>query len=183
MKNYLAIGLALLAISCSKKETSTQNASKTPEKETVFIERSSQNEVANPISATDSVESASITETTETVRPEMKDLSGKHPLTLQWISWDRPGTVNFKKVGLNQYEISGNQTNGSDYLRIKGHITQISDQELQFEGSIETNVASNGGKCLRTGSQMFLVTQNRKYWRLQNMVECFGLTDYVDIYF
>ena len=29
----------------------------------------------------------------------------------------------------------------------------------------------------------FRVTQNRKYWRLQQMEVCDGLTDYVDIYF
>lgn len=113
----------------------------------------------------------------------LRNLSGKHSLTLQWIGWDRPGSVMFTKTGPAQYKISGNQKNGKDYLRIEGVVHQISDSELQFEGTIETFVESNGGKCLRTGPQQFLVTQNRKYWRLQNMTECFGLTDYVDIYF
>jgi len=36
---------------------------------------------------------------------------------------------------------------------------------------------------VRSGPMEFLVTQDRKYWRLQDMVACDGLTDYVDIYF
>ena len=78
---------------------------------------------------------------------------------------------------------AGIQKKGKDYVKIEGQIIQISNEELNFEGTIETFVGNNGGKCLRTGPQLFLVTQNRKYWRLQSMEECFGLTDYIDIYF
>ena len=120
---------------------------------------------------------------TENENYSLKDLSGKHGLTLQWISWEKPGTIHFTKVSNNTYTVSGSQKNGKDYLRVEGEIVQISDKKLQFEGTVESFIQSNGGKCLRTGPQTFLVTQNRKYWRMQNMVECFGLTDYVDIYF
>lgn len=102
---------------------------------------------------------------------------------MQWISWDKPGTINLKKIEHNKYHVSGIQKKGDDYLKIEGQIIQFSPHELSFEGTIETFVKANGGKCLRTGPQTFLATQNRKYWRMQNMVECFGLTDYVDIYF
>ena len=30
---------------------------------------------------------------------------------------------------------------------------------------------------------VFAITQNRKYWRLQQMESCGRLTDYVDIYY
>ena len=37
--------------------------------------------------------------------------------------------------------------------------------------------------CLRDGTYEFRVTGRRRYWRLQQMEACDGLTDYVDIYF
>lgn len=114
---------------------------------------------------------------------DLRDLSGKHALTLQWISWADPGTVLFTRTGPAQYKIVGSQKIGKDYVNIDGIIRQTSNEELDFEGTIETFVENIGGKCLRTGPQLFLVTKNRKYWRLQNMTECFGLTDYIDIYF
>lgn len=181
MKNYLLLAASLLVLSCSKKETEMQT--QTPEKETVYIEQATEQNLndSTEISQNDSVAGHQESETAKS--GISKDLSGKHSLTLQWISWEKPGIINFKKIGENKYQVSGGQKRGADYLKIEGNITQISDEELAFEGTVETNIQSNGGKCLRTGPQTFLVTQNRKYWRMQNMVECFGLTDYVDIYF
>jgi hypothetical protein len=36
---------------------------------------------------------------------------------------------------------------------------------------------------VRDGSYEFRITGRRRYWRLQQMEQCDGLTDYVDIYF
>lgn len=117
---------------------------------------------------------------------QLKSLAGKHGLTLQWISWDQPGIVNFKPIGENRYEISGSQLLGKDYLTIEGEITQITPLELHFDGIIKHLSSGNdrATECVKKGPQIFLSTKNRKYWRMQDMTNCKGsVTDYIDIYF
>lgn len=115
--------------------------------------------------------------------------TGKHSLTLQWISWEIPGSVTITKIGDNKYKIEGQQISqeNSDYLKISGIIVPVSSKELSFEGTIRHRVAGNNGsqECVKTGRQTFLSTQGRKYWRMQDMTNCEGglLTDYIDIYF
>lgn len=113
--------------------------------------------------------------------------SGKHALTLQWISWDKPGSVVITQSENGWYTIKGSQTGEKDsYLRINGRIKPLNDRELEFEGTIEHNahLITAGEPCIRTGKQLFKATGTRKYWRLQNMISCDGTsTDYVDIYF
>lgn len=116
-------------------------------------------------------------------------LVGKHGLTLQWISWDEPGSVTIVLAENGWYAINGSQKgkNPNNYVKINGRIKPITDRELEFEGEIETQIESiNGGKpCLKTGKKIFKATGERKYWRLQDMLNCEGnmVTDYVDIYF
>lgn len=113
--------------------------------------------------------------------------SGKHPITLQWISWDKPGYVELIPIANSWYLISGTQNNeNGDYLKIAGKIRRLSVKELEFEGKIETLVSSiNKGKpCIKEGKQTFYGKGNRKYFRLQNMTSCEGgmVVDYIDIY-
>lgn len=115
---------------------------------------------------------------------------GKHALTLQWISWDEPGSVMITGGDGGWYKISGQQVdrkNRQNYLKINGKIRRLSPSELEFDGIIETKVETiNGGEpCIRTGKKIFKATGTRKYWRLQDMINCEGglVTDYVDIYF
>jgi len=114
---------------------------------------------------------------------------GKHLLTLQWISWDRPGSILLEPMGDGWFNAVGEQRKAAngDYLTIKGRLKPVSKTELLFEGTIETKVNSlNGGEpCIRQGPMNFKTTRNRKYWRLQNMLNCEGnlVTDYIDIYF
>lgn len=114
---------------------------------------------------------------------------GKHAFTLQWISWDEPGAVQIKPASNDWYTIEGGQKNknNSDHISIKGLIKPISSTELQFKGKIESVIAANnhGEACIKEGTYIFKTTKNRKYWRLQDMINCEGgmLTDYVDIYF
>jgi len=114
---------------------------------------------------------------------------GKHDFTLQWISWDEPGNVQIKPTKDEWYMIEGGQKNrkNSDYISIKGLIKPISSTELQFKGEIKSVIAANnnGEACIKAGTYIFKTTKNRKYWRLQDMINCEGgmLTDYVDIYF
>ncbi len=113
--------------------------------------------------------------------------AGRHDLTLQWISWDKPGSVIITASDDGWYTIKGNQTGEKNaYLKINGRIKPVNDRELEFEGTIEhhVHIITSGEPCVRTGKQLFKATGTRKYWRLQNMISCDGTTtDYVDIYF
>jgi hypothetical protein len=118
-------------------------------------------------------------------------LAGKHALTIQWISWEKPGEITFTSIGDNKYEVEGSQR-GEDsgecpdcYLKIKGVVTEITPKKLEFTGSINSSIyhIQNGEVCTKEGTFDFLSTKNRKYWRCQNMDGCEGVTDYVDIYF
>ena len=144
----------------------------------------------------DSIENAqknnSNTEVEEKEVKDENDLSGQHNLTLQWISWQAPGKVNFTPIGEDEYEIEGQQegrkTNDECpdcYLNIKGKILKINAKILRFTGRIESSVhhIQNGEPCIKEGTFDFVSTGSRKYWRCQNMNGCDGVTDYVDIYF
>ncbi len=116
-----------------------------------------------------------------------KQLLGAHKLNVQWIGWenwqdfgdvrvvDRQGTLYMK----------GRQTKGEDYLEIDGEIVSIKAREFVFQGSIVMRISNNnnGKPCERYGKMLFKITQNRKYWRLQEMQSPCGIeTDYVDIF-
>ena len=122
-------------------------------------------------------------------QPDGQLKPGKHQFTLQWISWDEPGSVMIQPAEDGWFSIEGQQKSrkNNDYITINGLIKQISASELQFKGEIKSVVETvNGGEpCVRTGTKIFKTTKNRKYWRLQDMINCEGgmLTDYVDIYF
>lgn len=116
----------------------------------------------------------------------LPDISGTHNLTLQWISWDRPGKAQIKKTGENTYTIKGSQTGNNQKLEIDGNLKMITPLELEFDGTIITkSTISNVEPCVKKGKQTFLSTKGRKYWRLQNMASCTGggVVDYIDIYF
>lgn len=125
--------------------------------------------------------------TADTLAKNAASAEGKHPITLQWIGWDKPGEAVVVPIGNGWYQIAGSQANEErSYLNIQGTIRRISEKELEFNGSIETHTNyNNGGKpCIKTGLQRFTAKGNRKYYRLQNMENCMGgnVVDYVDIY-
>lgn len=111
---------------------------------------------------------------------------GVHPVTLQWIGWDKPGSVKVEPIEGDWYSIKGGQENTSgQYLKIEGKIKRITEKELLFDGKIITKVTgiNSGEPCLKNGEQTFFAKGDRKYFRLQNMTNCEGGTvDYVDIY-
>jgi hypothetical protein len=118
-------------------------------------------------------------------------LLGKHNLTLQWISWEKPGyvVVNEDKLTKRLY-MKGKQVGGeesdTDYITIDGEIINITSNLFTFQGIIATKVYHifDSKECVRNGTFTFKITQNRKYWRLQEMDNpCDQVTDYVDIYF
>lgn len=115
--------------------------------------------------------------------------TGKHDLTLQWIDLDKhgPGTVIIQSLGDNKYSIEGEQRDKvkKDYITIKGTIVADKDM-LYFEGKIVSKVGfiNNGKPCEATGPAVFKATGKRRYWRLQRMLNCDGVSsDYIDIYF
>ena len=120
-------------------------------------------------------------------------LIGRHNFTLQWIGWNVPGlAVIEKKDDRGWYPIRGRQESSEGYLKIEGKLRPVFENyedelvELEFEGIIEyrEKTINNNQPCVKKGRQIFLSTKQRKYWRLQNMINCDSTTtDYVDIYF
>ncbi|TDO21289.1 hypothetical protein [Pedobacter duraquae] len=115
--------------------------------------------------------------------------TGSHSFTIQWISFnnDNPGSVNIKLIGDDEYSIEGAQRDAKtkEYVTIKGTFLN-KGRTLKFNGNIVSKINSiNGGKpCERTGLQIFKASGVRKYWRLQQMLNCDGqITDYIDIFF
>lgn len=116
-----------------------------------------------------------------------KKLLGKHKFSLQWISWDYFGSVNISKLAESTYRCVGKQLSkeNDDYIYIDGKLEVINAQELLFNGSIRTKIHHiNGGKEYeKNGTHLFKATKGRKYWRMQDMEDPDGSTDYVDIFF
>ena len=120
-------------------------------------------------------------------------LIGRHNLTLHWIGWNVPGiAVIEKKDDRGWYPINGRQESSEGYLKIGGKLRPVFENyedelvELEFEGIIDyrEKTINDNQPCIKSGRQIFLSTKQRKYWRLQNMLNCDSITtDYVDIYF
>jgi hypothetical protein len=116
-----------------------------------------------------------------------KKLVGRHKLNLQWIGWENwPDFGNIKVTDRQgMMLIRGKQTKGDDYLQIDGKILNVEDKQFTFQGRIVTRVShiNKGKSCEREGEMVFKITENRKYWRLQQMLNpCDPVTDYVDIF-
>lgn len=117
----------------------------------------------------------------------LRQLLGNHKLNLQWIGWDNWSDFGNAKVIDRQGTlfIKGKQTKGDDFLTIDGKILKVDAKEFTFQGTIVTQVNDNnsGQPCERDGKMVFKITNNRKYWRLQQMQSpCGTETDYVDIF-
>jgi len=113
---------------------------------------------------------------------------GKHLFSLQWISWQKFGSVNIKKISTKKYSIKGSQKDDKgNYVTIDGILIPVVKGKLSFTGEIVTRTSGNnsGIACVKKGTYTFLCSPDRKYWRLQEMYNCEGgsLVDYVDIFF
>jgi hypothetical protein len=116
-----------------------------------------------------------------------KQLLGKHKLSLQWIGWDRWSDFGNAKVTERRGKLflEGKQQKGGDSVTIDGQILEINAKDFKFRGKIVTQVShiNEGQACERNGDMVFKITNNRKYWRLQQMQNpCSTVTDYVDIF-
>ena len=118
-------------------------------------------------------------------RTAFQRLLGNSGISLQWISWETRGNL-VADYSTDLLRLHGGQStpDGKGKLVIDGVVTRIDASEFTFVGRIDmTDAPDIGRHCVRDGEMTFRVTQNRKYWRLQQMEVCDGLTDYVDIYF
>lgn len=112
-------------------------------------------------------------------------LRGKHMYSLQWIE-GAMGEATVSKESDGSLKIDAYQSNNKDFTSLRGSIHIIDDKTFTVIGELMTQVShnANGEICKRLGEFEFKVTQNRKYWRLQQMQNpCDNVLDYVDIYF
>lgn len=115
--------------------------------------------------------------------------AGKHLFSIQYIGFNNvsPGTVVIKSLGSDEYSIEGEQRDKlkNEYVTINGTFLAVG-RELKFNGKIVSRIGyvNNGQPCERNGLVVFKASGKRKYWRLQQMLDCDGVsTDYIDIFF
>lgn len=106
------------------------------------------------------------------------DWTGTHKLTHNSIT--KGGEISFKKIGRDEYKVSGTITAGKNNLKINGNITQVSDDHMNLEGEIIQNIKQDGAQFIRKDNNTF--KKEGQYWRLQNKVNGAGFVDYIDIY-
>ncbi|WP_101774555.1 hypothetical protein [Pasteurella oralis] len=112
-------------------------------------------------------------------------LIGKHKLSLQWVSWEKLGSVDILRDA-DGLSIEGIQELNGNFVSLFGRIKVIDENAFLFTGEIVTRVdhINNGKACTRQGTYEFRATGKRKYWRLQQMENpCELVADYVDVYF
>jgi hypothetical protein len=123
---------------------------------------------------------------TATSEPEaVQRLRRNSGITLQWIGWDRRGRLEVRDVN-GSIELHGMQQEraGPGRLTLDGRVIFVARNHLRFQGRIViTDTPDVGRNCERDGMFDFVATGRRRYWRLQQMEACDGLTDYVDIYY
>ena len=178
MGKYLFLTFAALTLACTEKTSNTTIV--TTNKDSLQTENDSLKKIIDSLRRRDALTADTLAQTD--ARP-----SGKHPITLHWISWDKPGEATLDALPDGSYQMSGAQANDDhEYLNITGVIRRVSDRALEFDGTVETRVNTNndGKPCIKTGKQLFLLTGNRKYYRMQDMENCMGgrVVDYIDIY-
>lgn len=106
-------------------------------------------------------------------------------ITLQWISFETParGHVAVTSRG-GLVHLRGGQRGGGGELTLDGDVLAIAERSFTFRGEISiVGTPDLTRNCLRDGTFEFRVNGQRRYWRLQQMEACDGLTDYVDIYY
>jgi hypothetical protein len=111
-------------------------------------------------------------------------LIGEHRLSLQSISPEQFGTATVTDNN-DVLALNGSQRVRDDYLTVDGSIISVMPRVFTMRGVIamKSKSINNGQPCTRRGEMKFVMSANRKYWRLQQMQNpCEAATDYVDIY-
>jgi hypothetical protein len=118
----------------------------------------------------------------------VRRLKGNKGVALHWISWDYFGRLKVTESnGVIHLDGSQSERNGTGRLVVSGDVVSIDQTSFAFKGTISIYDSPHDWQdrkeCLRNGVFNFRITGSRKYWRLQEMEACGGLTDYVDIFF
>jgi hypothetical protein len=120
-------------------------------------------------------------------RAALARLQRNSGITLQWISFESPArghVVARMNGGLLHLAGAQRARNGPGQVTLDGDVLRIDARSFTFRGRIViTDAPDRDRNCVRDGTYEFRVTGQRRYWRLQEMTVCDGLTDYVDIYF
>jgi hypothetical protein len=117
-------------------------------------------------------------------RAALERLRGNSGLTLQWIGWDRRGTLEVTQRG-NVVHLKGSQVagDGKGRLEVEGDVVSIDASQFVLRGRITiTDTPDAGRKCVKDGDSQFAITQGRRYWRMREFEWCDQLTDYIDVY-
>lgn len=118
-------------------------------------------------------------------RAGLQRLQRNSGVTLQWIGWDQRGRLSATMRGRTLW-LDGGQAaaaGASGRVSVQGWVREVGARHFDLVGSVIIDDTPDAGRrCVRTGTLRFAVTQNRRYWRMQRMTECDGLTDYVDVY-
>jgi hypothetical protein len=115
----------------------------------------------------------------------LERLRGNAGLTLQWIGWDKRGTLEVSQRGAVVH-LSGSQasSDGKGRLEIEGDVVSIDSNSFILRGQIRIVGTPDAGRsCTKENDSEFAITQGRKYWRMREFEWCDQLTDYIDIYF
>lgn len=121
----------------------------------------------------------------EPLSPTEEKVVGNHLFSLQWIESKYYGTCEITKEGDIYKCVALNESDDkTDYLKMEGNITIVSERHLKFTGTIlrKVHYLYDGKEYRRDGTFDFKAWGSRKYWRGQNMDTPDGY-DYIDIYF
>lgn len=163
MKNFLPILILLSVISCKKTEET--NVSKVDSAKIIDSINVARTKINDSILSSRS----------------FKDLEGTHSLTHDMLKGT--GKITFKKIGQDEYQISGKQSDGKQYLTIDGTARMTSSKNLKFEGDIKQSISdNNNGKVdVRSGKKNFSTTDGGKTFKLHESINSSGFADKIII--
>ncbi len=163
MKKLLTAIVLLSIVSCKKSEETVS-----PKIDSVKI-IDSINEVRTKIN--DSILSSRA----------FKDLSGTHTLTHDQVNGF--GKITFTKIGQDEYNVSGENKSGSNFVRIEGSARMTSPKNLKFDGTITQSILDydNGKLDVRKGKKNFSTKDNGKTFKLHESVNNAGFGDKIII--
>ena len=163
MKNFFPILILLSVISCKKtEETNTSKVDSSKIIDSINVARTKIN---------DSILSSRA----------FKNIEGTHSLTHDQLSGT--GKITFKKTGQDEYQVSGKQSNGKDFLSIDGTARMTSSKNLKFDGSIKLSISEydNGKLDVRNGKRNFSTKDGGKTFKLHESVNNAGFADKIII--
>jgi len=163
MRKLIPVLILFLIVSCKKSEETTA-----PKVDSVKI-IDSINAVRTKIN--DSILSSRA----------FKDLSGIHSLTHDQVNGT--GKITFTKIGQDEYQVSGENKSGSNFVKIEGSARMTSPKNLKFDGTITQSISDydNGKLDVRKGKKNFATKDGGKTFKLYESVNNAGFADKIMI--